>query len=88
MDAQARRREKRKAKQEEWKKQNPTSVGVKSKPDTSLAVELNRDAVDRVDKSMFTTLPRGGEKEPEIPHDDLMYRVVNHAHQRNRHKKW
>ncbi|TBM02222.1 transcriptional regulator [Hafnia paralvei] len=44
--------------------------------------------MDRVDKSLFTTLPRGGEKEPEIPHDDLMHRVVNHAHQRNRQKKW
>ncbi|WP_227781336.1 antitermination protein N [Hafnia paralvei] len=88
MDAQARRREKRKEKQEEWKRQNPTSVGVRAKPNNLLAVEFNRDAIDRVDKSLFTTLPRGGEKEPEIPHDDLMHRVVNHAHQRNRQKKW
>lgn len=32
MDAQARRREKRKEKQEEWKRQNPTSVGIRAKP--------------------------------------------------------
>lgn len=88
MDAQARRREKRKEKQEEWKRQNPTSVGIRAKPNELLVVELNRSPVDRVDKSLFTTLPRGGEKEPEIPHEDVMHRVVNHAHQRNRNKKW
>ncbi|MCE9874248.1 transcriptional regulator [Hafnia alvei] len=88
MDAQARRREKRKEKQEEWKRQNPTSVGIRAKQNELLVVELNRNPVDRVDKSLFTTLPRGGEKEPEIPHDDVMHRVVNHAHQRNSNKKW
>lgn len=88
MDAQARRREKRKEKQEEWKRQNPTSVGIRAKPNELLVVELNRNPVDRVDKSLFTTLPRGGEKEPEIPHEDVMHRVVNHAHQRNPKLKW
>lgn len=88
MDAQARRREKRKEKQEEWKRQNPTSVGIRAKPNNLLVVELNRNPVDRVDKSLFTTLPRGGEQEPEIPHEDVMHRVVNHAHQRKSNKKW
>lgn len=88
MDAQARRREKRKEKTGRVEKKNPTSVGVRAKPNELLVVELNRSPVDRVDKSLFTTLPRGGEKEPEIPHEDVMHRVVNHAHQRNRNKKW
>ncbi|RAW92453.1 transcriptional regulator [Photorhabdus sp. S8-52] len=34
------------------------------------------------------SLPRDHEKEEIAPKDDVMFRVVNHAHQRNPKKKW
>ncbi|HAU5528452.1 TPA: transcriptional regulator [Proteus mirabilis] len=37
---------------------------------------------------MSGALPRDCEPKDNAPKDDIMNRVVNHAHQRNPNKKW
>ena len=49
MDAQSRRRERRAAKQAEWKATNPLSVGVSAKPDNRPVLSLNRKPKSRVE---------------------------------------
>ncbi|KZR10458.1 antitermination protein N [Klebsiella aerogenes] len=52
MDAQSRRRERRAAKQAEWKAANPLSVGVSSKPDNRPVLSLNRKPKSRVESAL------------------------------------
>lgn len=54
MSAQDRRRERRAAKQAEWKQANPLLVGVKAKPTCRPILTLNRKPVDRVVKAVDT----------------------------------
>lgn len=54
MNAQDRRRERRAAKQAEWKQANPLLVGVKAKPTCRPILTLNRKPVDRVVKAVDT----------------------------------
>lgn len=60
MDAQARRRERRAAKQAEWKVANPLLVGVSAKPDNRPVLSLNRKPKSRVESAVspidFTVL--------------------------------
>lgn len=59
MNAQDRRRERRAAKQAEWKKANPLLVGVKAKPDCRPVLTLKRKPVDRVVKAVEVVNPYG-----------------------------
>lgn len=52
MDAQARRRERRAAKQAEWKVANPLLVGVSAKPDNRPVLSLNRKQKSRVESAV------------------------------------
>ncbi|HBQ4092393.1 antitermination protein N [Klebsiella pneumoniae] len=52
MDAQSRRRERRAAKQAEWKAANPLSVGVSAKPDNRPVLSLNRKPKSRVESAL------------------------------------
>lgn len=52
MDSQARRRERRKAKQEEYKRSNPLVVGICAKPSSRPILTLNRK-VNRVEKALI-----------------------------------
>ncbi|HBW4375426.1 TPA: antitermination protein [Klebsiella pneumoniae] len=52
MDAQSRRRERRAAKQAEWKAANPLFVGVSAKPDNRPVLSLNRKPKSRVESAM------------------------------------
>lgn len=52
MDAQARRRERRAPKQDEWKAANPLSVGVSAKPDNRPVLSLNRKPKSRVESAV------------------------------------
>lgn len=52
MDAQSRRRERRAAKQAEWKAANPLSVGVSDKPDNRPVLSLNRRPRSRVESAL------------------------------------
>lgn len=88
MNSQEKRRERRKLKQQEWKKENPTLVGIKATPDDTHKVNLAHEAQDRVEKALSASLPRDHEKQEDIPHEDVMHRVVNHARQRDPRKKW
>ncbi|XUV83523.1 antitermination protein N [Enterobacter sp. TMH.L2] len=53
MDSQARRRERREAKQAEWKAANPLLVGVSAKPQRQV-LTLNRKAMPRPEKATQT----------------------------------
>lgn len=88
MNSQEKRRERRRLKQESWKNENPTLVGVRAAPDRKVEVNLEHEAQDRVDKALSASLPRDHEKQEDIPHEDVMHRVVNHARQRDPRKKW
>ncbi|MXF49643.1 transcriptional regulator [Raoultella sp. Lac2] len=44
--------------------------------------------MDKVDKALSTPFPRDVEKQEEEVHEDVMHRIVNHAHQRSPKKKW
>lgn len=52
MDAQARRRERRAAKQAEWNAANPLLVGVSAKPDSRPVLSLNRKPKSRVESAV------------------------------------
>ncbi|HFE3439481.1 TPA: antitermination protein N [Klebsiella aerogenes] len=52
MDSQARRRERRAAKQAEWKAANPLSVGVSAKPANRPVLSLNRKPKSRVESAL------------------------------------
>ncbi|CAH6577182.1 hypothetical protein AI2935V1_1552 [Citrobacter freundii] len=52
MDAQSRRRERRAAKQAEWKAANPLSVGVSAKPANRPVLSLNRKPKSRVESAL------------------------------------
>ncbi|AIR63543.1 antitermination protein N [Cedecea neteri] len=52
MDAQARRRQRREAKQAVWKAANPLLVGVRAKPDLRLTLSLARKPRYRPDKAL------------------------------------
>lgn len=52
MDAQSRRRERRAAKQAEWKADNPLSVGVSAKPVNRPVLSLNRKPKSRVESAL------------------------------------
>lgn len=52
MDAQARRRERRSAKQAEWNAANPLLVGVSAKPDSRPILSLNRKPKSRVESAV------------------------------------
>lgn len=52
MDAQSRRRERRAAKQAEWKAANPLSVGVSAKPVNRPVLSLNRKPKSRVESAL------------------------------------
>lgn len=88
MNCRERRREKRKALQDKWKKNNPTLVGFRVKPDTSSHVNLDGGNLSRIDKATAVPFPKDGVKQEDIPHEDVMHRVVNHAHRRNPNKRW
>lgn len=59
MSAQDRRRERRAAKQAEWKEANPLLVGVKAKPGCRPILSLNRKPVNRVVKAVEVVNPYG-----------------------------
>lgn len=64
------------------------NIGLSAEPDGTV-IDLEREAENRVDKATESpALPRDGKKEEEPPKDDIMNRVVNHAHQRDPRKKW
>ncbi|EIY8624527.1 transcriptional regulator [Escherichia coli] len=50
--------------------------------------KINEDPMDKVDKALATPFPRDVEKIEDEKYEDVMHRVVNHAHQRNPNKKW
>lgn len=52
MDAQARRRERRAAKQAEWNAANPLLVGVSAKPDNRPVLSLTRKPKSRVESAV------------------------------------
>ncbi len=52
MDAQARRRERRQAKQAAWKSENPLLVGFCATPEPQPTLRLNRKPADRVAKAL------------------------------------
>ncbi|MDM4224020.1 antitermination protein N [Klebsiella oxytoca] len=52
MDAQARRRERRAAKQAEWNAANPLLVGISAKPDSRPILSLNRKPKSRVESAV------------------------------------
>ncbi|EPH3384572.1 antitermination protein N [Klebsiella oxytoca] len=52
MDAQARRRERRAAKQAEWNAANPLLVGVSAKPDNRPILSLTRKPKSRVESAV------------------------------------
>lgn len=52
MDAQARRRERREAKQAQWKAQNPLMVGISVAPQPLALLKLNRKSINRVTKAL------------------------------------
>lgn len=52
MDAQARRRERRAAKQAEWNAANPLLVGVSAKPDSRPVLSLNSKPKSRVERAV------------------------------------
>ncbi|MGU0160112.1 hypothetical protein ACVXHB_04725 [Escherichia coli] len=45
--------------------------------------KINEDPMDKVDKALATPFPRDVEKIEDEKYEDVMHRVVNHAHQRN-----
>lgn len=51
MNSQSRRRERRAAKQAEWKAANPLLVGVNAKPDSRPALSLSRKPKSRVESA-------------------------------------
>ncbi|MDV5140828.1 antitermination protein N [Chimaeribacter arupi] len=59
MSAQNRRRERRAAKQAEWKEANPLLVGVKAKPSCRPILMLSRKPADRVVKAVDVINPYG-----------------------------
>ncbi|EFK7794869.1 transcriptional regulator [Escherichia coli] len=50
--------------------------------------KINEDPMDKVDKALATPFPRDVEKIEDEKYEDVMHRVVNHAHQRTPNKKW
>ncbi|AFM76256.1 transcriptional regulator [Escherichia coli] len=50
--------------------------------------KINEEPMDKVDKALATPFPRDVEKIEDEKYEDVMHRVVNHAHQRNPNKKW
>lgn len=48
--------------------------------------KINEDPMDKVDKALATPFPRDVEKIEDEKYEDVMHRVVNHAHQRNPNK--
>lgn len=87
LTAKDRRRIARWEKQVAYAKENDKPVGYKA-VDDSPEYEINTDPMDKVDKAVSIPFPRDSEEVEEIPHEDVMHRVVNHAHQRRPNKKW
>lgn len=85
--AKDRRRVARWEKQVAYAKEHGEELGFKA-VDDGPEYEINVDPMNRVEKATATPFPRDSGKEPEEPHEDVMHRVVNHAHQRNPKKKW
>lgn len=50
--------------------------------------KINEEPMDKVDKALATPFPRDVEKIEDEKYEDVMHRVVNHAHQLNPNKKW
>lgn len=88
MNSQEKRREKRKSKQDKWKKENPTLVGIRVKPDESTTINLSGGNMSKIDKATAIPFPKDNDPVEDIPHEDVMHRVVNHAHRRDPKKKW
>ncbi len=63
-----------------FKPHNPLDDGPEYK--------INEDPMDKVEKALATPFPRDVEKIEDEKYEDVMHRVVNHAHQRNPNKKW
>ncbi|WP_259275245.1 transcriptional regulator [Yersinia canariae] len=83
-----RRRLKRWELSQKYNVEHGIDVGLSAEPDGTV-IDLKREAENRVDKATESpSLPRDGKKEEAPPKDDIMNRVVNHAHQRIPNKKW
>lgn len=87
LTAQDRRRVARWEKQVAYAKASGIEVGY-SATDDGPEYEINQDPMDKVDKAVSLSFPRDTEKVEDVPHEDVMHRVVNHAHQRDPKKKW
>lgn len=76
-----------------WEKRIEYALGKGIQPgftaiDDGPEYHINDNQMDRVEKATSTPFPRDFEKVDEVPHEDVMHRVVNHAHQRRPGKKW
>lgn len=87
LTAQDRRRAARWEKQVAYAAASGIEVGY-SATDDGPEYEINQDPMDKVDKAVSFSFPRDTEKVEEVYHEDVMHRVVNHAHQRDPKKKW
>ncbi|PPS49137.1 transcriptional regulator [Citrobacter braakii] len=87
LTSQDRRRVARWEKQVAYAKEHGEMHGFKA-VDDGPEYEINIDPMDKVEKAIATPFPRDFEKEPDEPHEDVMHRVVNHAHQQRHGKKW
>lgn len=87
LSSQDRRRIARWKKRMEYAKENGMSQGFKA-IDDGPDYQINDDPMDKVDKALSTPFPRDVEKQEEEVHEDVMHRIVNHAHQRSPKKKW
>lgn len=66
------------------KETDPSVVADPYKP-----IEVPNGTLTATDRALMSgALPRDCEPKDNAPKDDIMNRVVNHAHQRNPNKKW
>ena len=87
LTAKDRRRISRWEKQVAYANEHNENVGFKA-VDDGPEYETNTDPMNKVDKALATPFPKDVTEKEEEKHEDVMHRVVNHAHQRDPRKKW
>ncbi|WP_265498145.1 transcriptional regulator [Providencia rustigianii] len=89
LTARDRRRLKRQKLGEQYRKENGLPPSFYKTKTELQGVDLDREVMGRADKAIKSpSVPRDHEPKEDIPKDDIMNRVVNHAHQRKPGKKW
>lgn len=89
LTARDRRRLKRQKLGEQYRKENGLPPSFYKTKTELQDIDLDRESMDRTDKAIISPpVPRDYASVDDTSKDDIMYRVVNHAHQRNASKKW